>query len=324
MAVQTGNASSHVDLLNKLKIFICDTMTPSGDRWIVQRYTTTAGSEELIIKGVGYGGTDQIYIGLKAYHDVIADNFALIINGFTGYNSLLPFYNQPGAMTLAELPPCLPSLSSSPVNSTAIKYWFIADPARFMVITRLGTTYHQAYGGFFLTYGTPPQYPFPLCAGGSGVVNGSGVPIKQNDVTNATHAFWKPIDAFNGTSYNSHVSSLAIKDPGGAWRRPYMTSNGTSLGSSYTGTFPYCEDTRSYLGGILNLRNNLDGSYAMQSVVIVDGNPANMYGEFTGMKHLSGYNLNPEDVVQYAGDDYLIIPNVFRTADSDIVAYQLI
>ena len=83
MAIETGNASSHVDLLSKLKTFICDTMTPSGDRWIVQRYVTTAGSEELIVKGVGYGGTDQIFVGLKAYSDSVADNFGLILNGLS-------------------------------------------------------------------------------------------------------------------------------------------------------------------------------------------------------------------------------------------------
>lgn len=322
MAWTTGNASSHVDLLNKLKIFICDTMTPSGDRWIVQRYTTTAGSEELIVKGVG-SGTDQIYVGLKAYHDVVADNFALILNGFTGYNSLLPFYNQPGAATLAELPTCLPSLLSNPTNATAIKYWFIADSYRFIVITRLGTTYHQAYMGFYLVYGTPPQYAYPLCVGGSGVVNGNSIPVKQNDVTNATHAYWKPIDAFNGTTYNSHVSALAFKDPAGVWKRLYMTTS-SSLGSSYSGTFPYCEGTRGYLGGFDNLRTNLDGSYAMQSVVIVEGSPANMYGEFIGLKHVSGYQLNPEDEITFGGDTYLCIPNVFRTADADMVAYRLV
>ena len=322
MAVQTGNASSHTDLLDKLKIFICDTMSPSGDRWIVQRYTTAAGSEELIVKGVG-SGTDQIYVGLKAYHDTVADNFALILNGFTGYNSLLPFYNQPGAMSLAELPTCLPSLKSNPPNSTAIKYWFIADSYRFIVITRLGTTYHQAYMGFYLVYGTPPQYAYPLSASGSGIVNGSGIPIKQNDVTNATHAFWKPIDAFNGTTYNSHLSTLAFKDPAGVWKRLYMTTS-SSLGSSYSGTFPYAEGTRSYLGGFDNMRTNLDGSYAMQSIVIIEGNPANLYGEFSGMKHLTGYQLNPEDEVTYAGDTYLVIPNVFRTSDSDLCAYRLV
>ena len=322
MAWTTGNASSAVDLLDKLKTYVTTTV-PSGDQWVAERYVTTAGAEELILRGKGYGATDQIYAGLKAYSDVVSDNFALILNGFTGYNSLLPFYNMPGAMSLAELPTCLPSLSSNPVNSTAIKYWFIVDAESIKIITRLGTTYHQAYLGFFLIYGTPPQYSYRLCVGGSGIVNGSGVPVKQNDVTNATHAFWKPIDAFNGTTYNSHLSALAFKDPAGVWKRLYMTTS-SSLGSSYSGSFPYAEGARAYLGGFDNMRTNLDGSYAMQSIVIIEGNPANLYGEFSGMKHLTGYQLNPEDEVTYAGDTYLVIPNVFRTADADMCAYRLV
>lgn len=321
--VFTGNANSHVDFLNKLKIAICDTLTPSGDRWVVQRYTTTSGAEELIMKGVGYSGTDQIYVGLKAYSDPINDNFGLILNGFNGFNTLLSFFEQPGAMTVAELPPCLPSVKSNPVNASAIEYWIIADAESFRIITRTGTVYHQAYIGFYLAYGTPPQYPYRLIIGGSGVCNSNGIPTKQNDVTTATQCFWKPIDAFNGTTINAHVGSLALKDPGGAWRRPYLSTGGTGS-SACTGTFPYVEDVRGYLGGILNLRTNLDGSYPMQNIIIVDGNPANMFGEFTGMKHTTGFNLSSEDLVAYNSEDWLAVQNVFRTGDSDLVTYRLV
>lgn len=323
MPVFTGFAESHTDFLNKLKVAICDTLTPSGDRWVVQRYNTSAGSEELIIKGVGYGGTDQIYVGLKAYHDVPSDNFALILNGFTGFNNALGFYEQPGAMLIPDLPPCLPSVKSNPVNANAIKYWIIADAESFRIITRTGTVYHQAYMGFYLAYGTPPQYPYRLIVGGSGLVNKDGIPSKQNDVTAATHCFWKPIDAYNGTTYNIHVGSLALKEPGGAWKRPYLSTSGTGQ-SACTGTFPYVEDTRNYLGGIANLRTNLDGSYPLQNIVVVDGNPSNMYGEFTGMKHTTGFNLSSEDLVTYNAEDYLCAQNVFRTGDADMVTYRLV
>jgi hypothetical protein len=323
MPVFTGNAESHTDLLNKLKVAIADTLTPSGDRWIVQRYTTTAGIEELILKGVGTGGTDQIYVGLKAYHDAQTDNYGLILNGYTGFNNSLGFYEQPGAMLIPDLPPCLPSVKSNPVNANAIQYWITANSESFRIVTRTGTVYHQAYIGFYLTYGTPPQYPYRLIIGGSGVVNKDGVPSKQNDVSTTTHCFWKPIDVFNGTTYNVHVGSLAVKEPGGAWKRPYLSTSGTGQ-SACSGTFPYVEDTRGYLGGMGNLRPNIDGSYPMQSIVIVDGAPANMYGEFTGMKHTTGFNLSSEDVVTYAGDNYLAVQNVFRTSDSDMVLYRLV
>ncbi|HNC58875.1 MAG TPA: hypothetical protein PLP33_25850 [Leptospiraceae bacterium] len=324
MAFTQGWAESHIDFLNKLKTFVCDTMTPSGDRWISQRYTTTSGSEELIVRGKGYSGTDQIYIGLKAYSDSVNDNFALIVNGFTGFNNSLGFYEQPGAMTISECVPVLPLLSSNPVNANAIKYWIMADAAHIKIICRTGTVYHQAYLGFYLPYGTPPTYPYPLIAGGSGVCDSTGKPQKQSDVTSATHAFWKPIDAYNINPINAHVGSLAVKEPGGSWKRIFNTNN-TALSnySACTGTYPYVEETRGYLSGFSNMRSNLDGSYTLQPIVLIDGIPANTFGEFTNMRHVTGFNLSSEDVITIGSDTYLVIQNVFRTGDSDMVAYKL-
>lgn len=319
MAVSTGFAESHTDLLSKFKTFVCDTMTPSGDRWVAERYVTTSGSEELILN------SDNVYVGLKAYSDVVNDNFALILNGFTGFNSLLSFYDQPGGMTLAELPPCLPLLKSNPVNANAIKYWFIADAFNIKIIARTGSgVYHQAYLGLYTTYGTPPQYPYPLCVGGTGIVNNSGVPNKQSDITATTQAYWKPVDAF-GSGISLHVGSLAIKDPGGAFRRLTLFTDAFSAGSSScSGTWPFLEETRILLGGFSNMRNNLDGSYSMQPIMLIDRSPQNIYGEFTGIKQVSGFNLTSEDIVTYNGDDWLVVQNVFRTGDSDVVAYRYI
>lgn len=325
MAVSTGFASSAIDFLGKLKAFVCDNMTPSGDRWTNRRYTTTAGIEELIISNDGYSGTDQIYVGLKAYSDSVNDNFGLVLNGFTGFNNSLQFFEQPGAMSVTECVPAMPLLSSNPVNANAIKYWIMADAAHIKIVCRTGTVYHQAYLGFYLPYGTPPTYPYPLCVGGSGVCDSTGKPPKQSDVTTATHCFWKPTDAYNITPITAHVGSLAFKEPGGSWKRLVNTNNNSlSNFSACSGIYPFVEESRGYLGGFTNMRSNLDGSYSLQPMVLVDGIPANTFGEFTNMMHVTGFNLSSEDEVTVGSDTYLVVQNVFRTNDADMVAYKLI
>jgi hypothetical protein len=317
MAVETGFAESHTDLLNKLRIFVTG-LSPSTDRWVAERNVTTSGMEELILS------SDNIYVGLKAYSDPVADNFGLILNGFTGFNSLLSFYEQPGGMTLSELPPVLPLLKSNPVNSNAIKYWFIADGFSIKIIARTGTgVYHQAYLGFYTTYGTPPQYPYPLCVGGSGLTNNSGIPSKQNDNTTATNAYWKPQDAFNSSTITLHIGTLAIKDPGGAFRRIIATTGGTGT-SACTGTWPFIEEYRGFLGGFVNMRNNLDGRYSTQPIMIIDGNPSNIFGEFTGVRHVTGYQLNSEDTLTLNSETWVCFQNVSKTGDGEMVAYRYV
>ncbi len=319
----TGTASSHIDLLDKLMTYVSITVTGS-DQWDVERYVTTASQEELIIRGSGYSTTDDIYIGLKAYSDSINDNYALLLNGFTGFNTLLPFSQQPGCMSVSDCPPALALLNSVPVNATAIKYWFIVDASRIIIIARTGTVYHQAYLGFYLVFGTPPTYSYPQIVGGSSVCDSLNRPPKQSDVTTATHAFWKPIDSYNINPINAHVGSLALREPGGSWKRIFNTNN-TALSnySACTGTFPFSEESRGYLGGYTNMRSNLDGTYAIQPVLIIDGIPANVFGYFTGVYHTTGFNLSSEDIVEIGGDDYLFINNVFRTGDSDGILYKL-
>lgn len=324
MAVETGFAESHTDLLTKLHTFVTATMLPAPDRWLSQRNVVTSGQEEIIIRGVG-GGTDQIYVGIKAYSDAVTDNYGWILNGFTGFNNVLGFYEQPGSMTATDIPPSVPLLKSVPADPNAIKYWFIASSRSIRVIARTGTVYHQMYLGFGVPYGTPSQWPYPLIVGGSGLTNSSGVPIKQNEVTSQVHAFWKPIDGSNNsTGFNRQVGSLAIKEPGGSYRRPYLQQAG-SLGSNCNGTWPYVEDVRGVYGGFLYMRTSLDDTcYNLNPIIMIEGSPANMWGEFEGIRHVTGYNLNSEDTISYSGDTWLCVQNVFRTGDSDMVAYRLV
>lgn len=319
----TGTATSNVDLLSKLHTFLTATL-PSNERWVSQRNVTTSGSEEVILRGVG-GGSDFIYIGLKAYSDSASDNYGLILNGYTGFNSGLNFYSQPGTMEVSTGMVALPLSGPSASN---IAYWFIANSRRVIIIAKVGTRYHQAYLGFGIPYGTPTQWPYPLYIGGSAAVrtsgNDAGIAIKGTTSSTAIHAFWKPVNSFDGISGLSvNVGNLAVKAPDGTFRRPYLLVSGTGS-SACSGTWPYVEGIRGTYGGIINLRTTPSGSnYTLNPIIIVEGNPPNMWGEFDGIKHVTGYNLNSESVITVGGESWLCIQDVYRDDDDSMAAYKL-
>lgn len=324
MAYETGFAESHTDLLSKIHTFLTATMTPSGDRWISQRNITTANQEEVILKGVG-SGTDSIYVGLKAYSDSQTDNYGLILNSYTGYNNVLDFYSQPGTMQLSDVMISMPLVKSVPAFANAIKYWIVANSRRFIVVARTGSVYHQMYLGWGLPYGTPAQWPYPIIIGGSGAVSNTGVPVKQSETTSAVHAFWKPINVANNTlGYTATVGNLAVKEAGGNYRRPYLNTGGVN-NSGCSGTWPFVEDTKGDYGGIQYMRPAVDGtSYVLSPTIIIEGTPPNMFGEFDGIRHVTGFNISSEDIITYSGDSWLCVENVFRTSDSDMIAIKLV
>lgn len=324
MSWVSGYASSHVDLLDKLKIYITATI-PVGDRWISDRYVTTSGSEEFIAHGSGYSSTDTIYIGIKAYNDVVNDNFAWVVNGFTGFNSSLGFYEMPGAQTLSDLPTCVPLLKSNPVNTNAIKYWFFADAAHIKVVARTGTVYHQCYLGLFLPYGTPVTYSYSLAIGGSAVMDNTSTPPKNSVTTSQVQSYFRPWDAYNTSPINSHVGSLCIKEPGGSNLRLYNTTNNfQSNSSACSGVFPYVESQRNFLGGYNNMRPNLDGTYSMQDVQIISGFPANILGSFIGLKYCTLQGLTSEDVItDEDAQDWLVVQDSYHSDDISGICYKL-
>lgn len=322
MPIEIGNASSHIDLLAKLRTFLTATL-PSNIRWQEQRYITTAGSEELILRGVGSAGTDFIYIGFKAYSITTGQgNYGLILNGFTGYNAALGFYEQPGAMTVTSTLTALPLQSTNTTN-----YWFIANGRRVIIIAQVGSVFHQAYLGFMIPYGTPSQWPYPLVIGGSAAVRNAGssvgIPIEGTSTTNAVHAFWKPINVSDSVNFTASVGNLVLRSPGGDYRRPYIVT-GSPNNSAYSGTWPYTEATRNTYGGILNMRSVLNSStYSLTPIMITEGSPPNVWGEFDGIRHITGFNLNATFAVTVNEVSWMCVNNVFRTGSTDMMAVRL-
>lgn len=122
----------------------------------VERYNTSGANHELIVRSPGMSGTEQIYWGLKTYHDTGADYYNLNCMVATGYISGNSFETQPGAVYVGV-----------PAHNNRIDYWVTLDGQRIAAGLKVGTpVYEHFYLGKFLPYARPSQYPYPVIAGG--------------------------------------------------------------------------------------------------------------------------------------------------------------
>lgn len=147
----SGGTLAHYKMLEKIR----DVAVASGF-WEVMRYDTSKADRELILKGEGYTGTEEIYVGVRTYQDASADYYNLCVATFTGYVPSNTFDTQPGVR-----------LSGVPAHNQRIDYWLTVNPQRIACCMKVGTpVYEHFYIGKFFPYARPSQYPYPIvCAG---------------------------------------------------------------------------------------------------------------------------------------------------------------
>lgn len=171
-------------------------LSAAGQAWTQLRYLTpTDGTNrELILRGPGLSGDQQIYVGLRAYYNVSADYYNLSVAGFTGYVDGNAFTAQPGYFE-----------SGIPAHNLRIDYWLTTNGQRIAFGMKVGTpVYEHGYVGYFLPYATPGQYPYPLVVGG--MLNG----VAATRFSDSTHSMYA-----KGTRAN-----LQLRFVDGSWKQP--------------------------------------------------------------------------------------------------------
>jgi len=291
MAVETGTATDYLDLLNKLRVFLTtnETLVAAGQNWTEMRWQN---SNELILKGPGLAGQDEIYVGIKAFESVASDYYNWEMRGYVGYDAGFDFTAQPGAS---------PATYIHLIN-TSIPYWFIANGQRFIVIAKVSTTYQSAYLGFHLRYGTPSQYPYPLIVAGT-----SSTSTYRWSTTNHNYRF--------------------IRDPGRyTMRAYYVDGSWWAFVNHYdSGVNETVEDDRNVFPRDMDYyRDNPDGSYTLIPCVLNMDTPANgVLGELDGVHYVSGFNNVSENIITINSVNYLVVQNVYRTGIDDYMAVEL-
>lgn len=184
----SGGVLAHYKMLETIRDFA------SANGWTVLRYDTVSANRELILKGAGYTGEEEIFVGFRTYQDASADYYNLVAAAFTGYVPGNTFDSQPGAM-----------LSGLPAHNNRIDYWLSLNPQRIAMVMKVGTpVYECCYVGKFLPYARPSQYPYPIIA--AGMLNG----IPATRFSDTTHSA-----PFKGARAN-----MRMRFNSGGWLQP--------------------------------------------------------------------------------------------------------
>jgi len=276
--------------------------TAEANGWTTLRYLnpTDGGNRELILKGVGLSGTEEIYIGFRAYHSATADYYNMTVAAFTGYVSANVFTSQPGYF---ERGVC--------AHNQRIDYWLAVNAQRIFFGLKVGSpsVYEIAYAGKFYPYATPEQYPYPMALFGT--------------LPNATPATrYSDVSSTHGTGArgaNIRDSDAALLAPGNGYLRDLL-GNWVMFGC-----LPWMANTNN----AATIRRDTGGYYqALKSVLYtgVANNPGttgNVWGELDGIRYISGFNNVGENTATIGGNLNVMLGDVFRTGIGDFFLLEM-
>lgn len=241
---------------------------------------------EVILKGPGLAGQDEIYVGFRTSSSVQSDFYNIQwLTYATGFDPERPWYQQPGGFD---------SGPSALLWDQEIRYWFVASGRRFIVIAKVSTTYASLYGGLILPYGLPSEMPYPVAVGASYSTQGE----RWSSQSERHSSFWHP-----GAYSTWDASGLRLRRTDGAVEAfANITYSTSPNGWTYPGRY-----------GVA-YRASPSGDYALQPVTLYSSNGGgNVWGELDGVYHISGHGSASENTLSIAGKTYLVVQSAFRT-----------
>lgn len=320
----------------------------SGSTWRLHTLQLLDGSgapannfgSEVLLKGRGHAGTDEIYIGIRSEYNEVFGWYNLFLNGYTGFDpSVYSFWEHPGGIYGATSPFGSLSVPSVPLWNDVMPFWFAASGRSFRMGVKVGTSYEAAYLGFFLPYATPGQYPYPLLIGGTLCTDitknanwrysyqGGQHSGLQNPGTNTSSG---------GATSTTTDSAMYYRDARGQW--VWVGGRSSSDGrftmnrassppyavSGLVGRYVLPSGYRSGGSAGWEFRENLDGSYCLIPLTLVETFPyPAAWGELEGVFHISGFGNAAENVVTKDGNNLVVLQNCSRTTVSDFWALEL-
>lgn len=264
MAFEIGTANqagatgfAHKEMLLRIKALA------EANGWVTLRYKTDVpASHELILRGEGLSGTEEIFIGVRTYENVSADYYNLAVAGFTGYVSGNTWAAQPGMRE-----------SGVPAHNQSIDYWLVVNAQRIAFGLKVGTpVYESAYIGKVFPYATPRQYPYPLAV--IGMLNGA--------------AATRYSDTSHTMGFKGNRANCALRWLDGTYKQPFMYpwNNGWVAGNSTNNAQLALRDTGN--------------EYPILPAVLCEAVP-NVFGELDGIGYVSNFNNTVESVIQVGG-----------------------
>lgn len=325
MAVEIGTATDHVDLYNKLYDFLTASpdLVAAGQNWsrvwgASPPYTADLAGDstgsDIVLKGPGLSGNDDIYVGMRLEEDPSTDYFGVWFSGAQG------------VVDSAEH--CWDHINSAPrmhmpLFDQSSPYWFVANGRRFVVVVKISTVFAAAYEGLFLPYATPQEYPYPM------ISSGCSREAKRWSDENPGHTHFcmpnlsrssdsqmnEPYKDYS--SYPENDGLLRVLSPSGEW---VMFNNSNDdyrvfPWSSPGGATDFVEGQRTLFGG--------DHMLYPATLVSTGSRLRGTLGVFDGVYHCTGFGNAAENLLTLNGVDHLVVQNLFRTGFTDYWALAL-
>jgi len=320
MAVEIGMATSHSDLLLKLETFLTTNseLVAANQQWeslkdnTTQPYSlsTTPDSNGHLLhrffKGKGLGGQDSIIVPMILRQNVDSNYYTLSAYPARAYDRTkavdMQFVSTNGYDTY---PACMS------IWQTTMKYWFIANGRRFIIIAKVANRYVSMYCGLFLPSGTDTEYSYPLYIGGNHGTDGTPYTY---EATSNQRSFFNP--QANDSNYPRSSAYLIVPSGELACGDNYDGSSFSSNVTHQFKTYPY--NNNHYL------TKTIDGQYLLLPIDIVQDKPVMQHlGWLDGVFYVSGFENSPENIVQVAGVDYICIPAVVQNDYNNYAAIAL-
>lgn len=300
MAVEQGTATNFVDFYNKLRNFLTTNATLVG---LSQQWTQITGNtgtltidDTITLQGPGLAGTDQVRVKLKPVYSVVNNRYNLELVGVPNWNPLLTQDTQVNM--------------SSPVYvhlwNSSMPYTIVANGRRFIFVCQVSSVVQAGYGGFFLPYALPAEYPYPLAIGGT-----SDTSTWDYTQVNFEHChFVNPSD------------SLKIYSPSNTWlsAQNFLQQSGNynwqALGTTGTVVLPYAsaENSSAFRNSWASLRECFGGSYPVHPLIILTATPSRArYGVLDGCGHVPGIGNTHGSTLNIGGINHMVVQNVTRT-----------
>lgn len=338
MAWTTGTCTGHLELLDALKEFLTSDagLVAAGQAWtcLADRTETTPTDSSggpssynhrtVYFKGPGLAGEDEVYIGLQDWQWSGSDAYNLALQGYTGFREDSDFWGQPGAQPRAHSSTDKLNLALL-LHNTELRYWFVANGRRVIIVVRVGSVYVCAYLGLMLPYCLASQWPYPLFVGGNARV----LQLRYSTTNGNSNAnFWANTSRYSPSSSGTYIWYAHASLWAGEWRPvgvgdfPGATTSDNPCVSYVHNHFSiYDYKSGKDIGMSTLFDTNIDGKKVICPIQLFgrDG----MLGELDGMGKIVGTSIISEDVIADDGYDWLVVQNVFNEATSGYAAVAL-
>jgi hypothetical protein len=277
--------------------------SPADEQWLIDKWDPNTfvpddDDEFLVWHGEG-DGTEAIYCGLRLVETPASQIWNWEMRCYTGFNGGADFTTQPGTSAGYFFA----------LHENDIRFWLSLNARRYAFGAVVqGTSYHSMYQGFFLPYGSPNEYPYPIC-----------IMAEKND-----QEAWNSLSTVFSGILNSVTSNGALRAVDGTW----LTVSSTASTST-----TYKWPNGPVLGAATSVWDNHEnwdnGDNQLFPIVLITGiaNPitsSTTLGELEGALIVTGFSVSPEDVITISGTDYVVFQDIARSQRDDFWALEMV